>query len=59
MGVHPVRVQSHSRHVAKVAHNRPLLVFIIAFMLFNDGVQTTIALAAVYATETLDLGSRS
>jgi MFS transporter, UMF1 family len=40
----------------KVAHNRPLLLFIIAFMLFNDGVQTTIALAAVYATETLDLG---
>jgi UMF1 family MFS transporter len=39
----------------KVARNRPLLVFIIAFMLFNDGVQTTIALAAVYATETLDL----
>ncbi|HEX2404659.1 MAG TPA: MFS transporter, partial [Acidimicrobiia bacterium] len=40
----------------KVVHNRPLLVFIIAFMLFNDGVQTTIALAAIYATETLDLG---
>jgi UMF1 family MFS transporter len=39
----------------KVARNRPLLVFIIAFMLFNDGVQTTIALAAVYATETLGL----
>ena len=47
---------SRTLHVAKVAHNRPLLVFIIAFMLFNDGVQTTIALAAVYATETLDLG---
>lgn len=40
----------------KVGRNRPLLVFIIAFILFNDGVQTTIALAAVYATETLDLG---
>lgn len=40
----------------KVVHNRPLLIFIIAFMLFNDGVQTTIAMAAVYATETLDLG---
>jgi UMF1 family MFS transporter len=39
----------------KVGRNRPLLIFIIAFMLFNDGVQTTIALAAVYATETLDL----
>jgi UMF1 family MFS transporter len=39
----------------KVIRNRPLLLFIIAFMLFNDGVQTTIALAAVYATETLRL----
>jgi UMF1 family MFS transporter len=40
----------------KLAGNRPLLVFIIAFMLFNDGVQTTIAMAAIYATETLELG---
>jgi UMF1 family MFS transporter len=32
-----------------------LLVFVIAFMLFNDGVQTTIAMASIYATETLDL----
>ncbi len=40
----------------KVAHNRPLLVFIVAFILFNDGVQTTIAMAAIYATETLELG---
>ena len=39
----------------KIARNRTLLLFIIAFMLFNDGVQTTIAMAAVYATETLDL----
>ncbi|MGH8872369.1 MAG: MFS transporter [Acidimicrobiia bacterium] len=40
----------------KVVRNRPLLVFIIAFMLYNDGVQTTIAMAAIYATETLELG---
>jgi UMF1 family MFS transporter len=32
-----------------------LLVFVVAFMLFNDGVQTTIAMASIYATETLDL----
>ncbi len=37
-------------------HNRPLLLFVIAFMLFNDGVQTTIAMASIYATETLELG---
>jgi UMF1 family MFS transporter len=40
----------------RVARNRPLLVFVVAFMLFNDGVQTTIAMASIYATETLDLG---
>jgi UMF1 family MFS transporter len=38
-----------------VVRNRPLLIFVIAFMLFNDGVQTTIAMASIYATETLDL----
>ncbi|HLF60600.1 MAG TPA: MFS transporter [Acidimicrobiia bacterium] len=38
-----------------VIRNRPLLVFLVAFILFNDGVQTTIAMASIYATETLDL----
>lgn len=36
--------------------HRPLLVFVVAFILFNDGVQTTIAMASIYATETLELG---
>ena len=40
----------------RVMRNRPLLVFVVAFILFNDGVQTTIALASIYATETLELG---
>lgn len=39
----------------KVARNRPLRTFALAFILFNDGVQTTIALASVYATDTLEL----
>jgi MFS transporter, UMF1 family len=39
-----------------VVKDRPLLLFIVAFILFNDGVQTTIAMASVYATETLRLG---
>ncbi len=38
-----------------VVRNRPLLLFVVAFMLFNDGVQTTIAMASIYATETLGL----
>lgn len=44
------------RTSVRVIHNRPLLVFVLAFILFNDGVQTTIAMASIYATETLDLG---
>jgi UMF1 family MFS transporter len=38
-----------------VMRNRPLMMFVVAFMLFNDGVRTTIAMASIYATETLDL----
>jgi UMF1 family MFS transporter len=34
---------------------RQILLFVIAFMLYNDGVQTTIAMTSVYATDTLDL----
>ncbi|MDP9494570.1 MAG: MFS transporter [Actinomycetota bacterium] len=40
----------------RVIRDRPLLIFVVAFILFNDGVQTTIALASIYATETLELG---
>lgn len=32
-----------------------LLLFLIAFFLYNDGVQTVIAISAVFATETLGL----
>jgi MFS transporter, UMF1 family len=32
-----------------------LLLFVVAFMLYNDGVQTTISLSAAYAGDTLDL----
>lgn len=34
-----------------------LLLFVVAFMLFNDGVQTTINVSAVCASGTLELGS--
>ncbi len=34
-----------------------LLLFVVAFMLFNDGVQTTISISAVYASGTLGLTS--
>ena len=34
-----------------------LLLFVLAFMLYNDGVQTTINISAVYGTDTLGLTS--
>jgi MFS transporter, UMF1 family len=34
-----------------------LLLFVVAFMLFNDGVQTTINVSAVYASGTLELSA--
>lgn len=32
-----------------------LLLFVVAYMLYNDGVQTTINVSAVYASDTLEL----
>ena len=32
-----------------------LLLFVVAYMLYNDGVQTTISVSAVYASDTLEL----
>ena len=32
-----------------------LLLFVVAFILYNDGVQTVIGIAGVYATDTLEL----
>jgi UMF1 family MFS transporter len=34
---------------------KQILLFVIAFMLYNDGVQTTIAMTSVYASDTLNL----
>jgi UMF1 family MFS transporter len=37
--------------------NRPVtLMFLVAFLIYNDGVQTVITLSATYATEELKLG---
>lgn len=34
-----------------------LLLFLVAFLLYNDGVQTVISISAPYATETLELAT--
>lgn len=36
-----------------------LLLFVVAYMLYNDGVQTTINVSAVYAADTLELSTAS
>lgn len=40
---------------AKLRRFPQLLLFVVAFILFNDGVQTTINISGVYASGTLDL----
>ncbi len=39
----------------RLRHFPQLLLFLVAYMLYNDGVQTTINLTSVYATDTLEL----
>jgi UMF1 family MFS transporter len=43
--------------VQKLRRFPELLWFVVAFMLYNDGIQTTIEIAAVYASGTLELDS--
>ncbi len=38
---------------------RQLMLFLLAFLIYNDGIQTIIALSPVYASETLDLSSQT
>ncbi len=50
VGVH--RAWDTARKVTKFRH---LLLFVVAFLLYNDAVQTTISQAGAYASGTLDL----
>lgn len=43
------------RTVRQLRQFPQLLLFLVAFFLYNDGVQTVIAISAVFATETLGL----
>jgi UMF1 family MFS transporter len=40
---------------AKLRRFPQLLLFVVAFVLYNDGVQTTITISAAYGRDTLDL----
>lgn len=48
------RTWATTRQLAGV---RPLLLFVVAFLLYNDAVQTIIALTSVYASRTLELST--
>ncbi|MGE4298109.1 MAG: MFS transporter [Desulfovibrionaceae bacterium] len=48
------RVAATSREVRA---NRPLLLFLLAFLLYNDGIQTTIAMATIYGKEELGIAT--
>jgi len=41
----------------KVRQFRHLVIFLVAFMLYNDGIQTVIDMAAIYGTEELRLST--
>lgn len=43
--------------VRKLRAFRPLVLFLMAYIIYNDGVQTVIDMAAVYATDTLKLST--
>jgi len=41
----------------RVRHYRPLVLFLVAFMLYNDGIQTVIAMATIFGKEELRLST--
>ncbi|MDP3984001.1 MAG: MFS transporter [Acidimicrobiia bacterium] len=43
--------------IRRLRHFPQLLLFLVAFLLYNDGVQTVISISAPYATETLGLAT--
>ncbi|MBW8804406.1 MAG: MFS transporter [Catenulisporales bacterium] len=44
------------RTLAALARNRDALLFLLAYMAYNEGVQTVISFASTYGTKELDLG---
>lgn len=43
--------------VRRVRQYRPLVLFLVAFMLYNDGIQTVIAMATIFGREELKLST--
>jgi MFS transporter, UMF1 family len=48
------RVREHTRHLRE---QKPLLVFLLAFLFYNDGIQTVISMATIYGKQELKLST--
>lgn len=57
MGYVALGVSNVLRTVRHVGRLRQLLLFLIAFMIYNDGIQTVIEMAAIYGKDELGLSS--
>jgi len=52
-----VGIRETLRTLREIVRYRDLLVFVIAFLIFNDGIQTVIVMATPYGKETLHLSN--
>lgn len=50
---------SYLKTFSDICKHRDLLVFLIAFLFYNDGIQTVIAVSAIFATEELSMAAGS
>jgi UMF1 family MFS transporter len=55
MSTIPSGLRGYFRILSEVAGYRDLLIFLIAFLFYNDGIQTIIAVSAIFAREVLEL----
>ncbi len=51
----PMGIRGYLRTFAEIRHYRDLLLFLIAFLFYNDGIQTIILVAAIFGREELGL----
>ncbi len=55
----PPGLRGYLQIFAEVKHYPDLLLFLIAFLFYNDGIQTIIAVSAIFAREVLQLSSQT
>ncbi|MBE0598342.1 MAG: MFS transporter [Desulfuromonadales bacterium] len=55
----PTGLRGYLRTLAEIRHYRDLAVFLIAFLFYNDGIQTIIVVSAIFARQELGLSQTS